>query len=99
MTYEYGLLEAYHRPVILLKEKNATVDVKSLVGETVNLAVAAPTLSIDSHFSDIKDVNCAEWSRLDPATTIRVLVQEYRKKQDKIQGFVEIPDPKLWHTQ
>jgi hypothetical protein len=100
VTYEYGLLEAHQRPIILLKEKNATVDVKSLVGgETVSLGVAAPVLSIDSHFSDIKDVNYAEWSRLDPVATIKTLVQEYRKKKTKIKDFIEISEPVLWPMQ
>ncbi|MGA7648707.1 MAG: hypothetical protein WBW01_19525, partial [Terriglobales bacterium] len=29
VTYEYGLLEAYGKPIILLKEQSATVDIKS----------------------------------------------------------------------
>jgi hypothetical protein len=100
VTYEYGLLEAHHRPVILLKEKNATVDVKSLVGaETVTLGIAAPVLSIDSHFSDIKDVNYAEWNRLDPVATIKTIVQEYIKKRTKIEDFIDITEPDLWPTQ
>jgi len=99
VTYEYGLLEAYKRPVILLKEKNATVDVRSLVGETAgNLAVTSPALNIDSHFSDIKDVNYAEWSWLDPANTVKTVLQEYKKKKSSIAGYVEIKEPRLWDT-
>jgi len=96
VSYEYGLLEAHGRPVILLKEKNATVDLKSLVGETVNLAVASPALNVDDHFSDVKDVNYAEWNRLDPAATVKTILQEYRKKKSKIKDYVEIKDPNLW---
>ncbi len=68
---QYGLIEAHERPVILLKEENATVDVKSLIGEAVNLAVTTPALNIDSHFSDIKGVNYAIWSRLNPASAVK----------------------------
>jgi len=96
VTYEYGLLEAHGKPVILVKEENATVDVKSLVGETVNLAVTTPALNIDSHFSDIKGVNYAVWDRLNPAGAVRTILQEYRKKKSKIKDYVEIGEPGLW---
>jgi len=96
VTYEYGLLEAYERPTILLKEENATVDVRSLVGETVSLAVTPPVLNIDSHFSDVKGVNYAVWRRLDPAGTVKTILQEYRKKKSKIGDYIEIGEPGLW---
>lgn len=96
VTYEYGLLEAHERPVILLKEENATVDVKSLIGEAVNLAVTTPALNIDSHFSDIKGVNYAIWSRLNPASAVKTILQEYKKKRSKIRDYVEIGEPELW---
>ena len=98
VVYEYGLLVAYEKPIILLKEENATVDIRSLVGETVNLGVAAPTLKVDDHFSDIKGVNYAQWNWLRPADTIKVIWQEYRKKQSTIAGYVEIEEQGLWVT-
>jgi len=96
VTYEYGLLDAHDKPVILLKEKSATVDIKSLIGDAVSLAVASPGLNIDSQFSDIKDVNHAEWSRLDPTGAIKIILQEYKKKKSRIRGYVDIEEPKLW---
>jgi hypothetical protein len=98
VTYEYGLLEACDKPVILLKEQSATVDVKSLVGESVNLAINPPALSIDSHFSDVKGMNYAVWNRLDPAAAVRIIRQEYKKKKSKIKGYVEISERLLWDT-
>jgi hypothetical protein len=99
VTYEYGLLEAHGKPIILLKEQNATVDIKSLVGESVNLAVTSPTLNIDSHFSDIKGVNYAVWNRLAPEATVKTIWQEYKKKKSQIRDYVEIKEPVLWDTQ
>jgi hypothetical protein len=96
VTYEYGLLDAHSKPVILLREKTATVDIKSLIGDSVNLAVAPPALSVDNQFSDIKDVNHAEWSRLDPAGAVKIILQEYKKKKPRIKGYVDIEEPKLW---
>jgi hypothetical protein len=96
VTYEYGLLEACNKPVILLKEKSATVDIKSLIGDSVSLAVTAPALAIDSHFSDVKDVAHTDWDRLNPAETVKAIVREYRKKKNRIKNYQELDEPKLW---
>lgn len=42
VTYEYGMLVAHQKPVILLKEEHATVDIEGLVGETVSLGITSP---------------------------------------------------------
>jgi hypothetical protein len=96
VTYEYGLLDAHSKPVILLKEKSASVDIKSLIGDSVNLAVAPPALNVDSQFSNVKDVNHVEWSRIDPAGAVKIILQEYKKKKPRIKGYVDIEEPKLW---
>ena len=96
VTYEYGLLDACDKPVILLKERTATVDIKSLIGDSVSLAIAPPALNVDSQFSDVKDVNHVEWSRLDPAGAVKIILQEYKKKKSRIKGYVDIEEPKLW---
>src|SRR6267154_5310319 len=44
VSYEFGVLAALDKPVILLKEKNAVVDIKSLMGKTVDISVAEPSL-------------------------------------------------------
>jgi len=87
VTYEYGLLDAQSKPVILLREKSATVDIKSLVGNTVDLGVTPPSLNIDSQFSDVKDVNHAEWSRLDPAGAIKTNSTGIQKEEIQNQGL------------
>jgi nucleoside 2-deoxyribosyltransferase len=88
VTFEYGLLEALNKPVILLKEKDATVDIRSYLGDAVTLGVTSPKLTVDSHFSNVKDLNYAEWNRLDPAGTVKLILQEYRKKKSKLQTFI-----------
>jgi len=98
VTYEYGLLEALDKPIILLKEQHATVDIRSFIDESVDLDVTSPVLKIDNHFSNIKGVYYAEWNRLDPAATVKTIWREYKKKS-KITGYVEIKEPMLWDTQ
>jgi hypothetical protein len=74
------------------------VDIKSLIGDAVSLAVAPPSLNVDSQFSDVKDVNHVEWSRLDPAGAVRIILQEYKKKKSRIKSYTDIKEPELWHT-
>jgi hypothetical protein len=102
VTYEYGLLEAHNKPMILLKEQNATVDIRGLVvgdSESMNLTIPPQILNIDSHFSDIKGVNYAVWKRDDPAATVKTIWQEYKKKESKFKDYVKIKEPVLWDTQ
>lgn len=98
VVWEYGMLEAYGVPVILLKEKTATVDIKGFLGDAVNLAIDPKPLEVNSHFSNVKDVAYAEWDRLHPEATIKLLIEEYSKKKEKIARYIEILQKKLWHT-
>ncbi|MGO9589096.1 MAG: hypothetical protein ACLP3K_03490 [Candidatus Acidiferrales bacterium] len=98
VVFEYGLLEALHRPVILLKEKDATVDVRSYFSDAASLGVQSPKLQMDSHFSNVKDLTYTEWDREKPDELVKILWQEYRKKEDKIDPFVAIEDAHLWST-
>ncbi len=67
VVFEYGLLSACNKPVILLKEKSATVDVRSYLGNAPTLQLEAPKLAMDSHFSNVKDLTYVEWDRDNPA--------------------------------
>jgi len=95
VTYEFGQLEAQKKPVILLKEKNATVDIQSLLGGVAGQAVA-PVLDVNTHFSNVKSIAYAEWNRLDPADAVKKIVQEYKKKKARIKDYIEIKEPQLW---
>lgn len=96
VTYEYGMLEGYKKPIILLKEKSARVDVMSLLGNPPGLAIEPPSLNVDSHFSNVKDVAYAEWDRLKPAETVKLILDEYDKKRARIERYVTIEIPDLW---
>src|SRR5258708_13743934 len=60
---EYGYMRGIEKPVILLKEKNATVDVRHFLGTSGLEASnpANPPLLMDSHLSNLKDINYAKW--------------------------------------
>ena len=95
VVFEYGLLRALNKPVIVLKEKNARVDIQSYF-DTPNLQVPEIKLSVDSHLSNVKDINYAEWDRLDPQASLEVIVSEYEKKRSAIPSYSSILIPKLW---
>jgi nucleoside 2-deoxyribosyltransferase len=98
VTFEYGMLWALGKPVILLKEKDATVDIRSYLADAASLKVESPKLTPDSHFSNVKDLTYVEWNREDPAGAVKAILQEYRKKKESIKRFATIKEPKIWST-
>ena len=62
------------------------------------MAIGSPALSVDSQFSNVQDINHAEWSRLDPAGAIKTILQEYRKKKSRIKSDEDLEEPERWHT-
>jgi hypothetical protein len=52
-------------------------------------------LDLDSHFSDVKDVNYVVWNRFEIRSTVRKIWEEYRKKKDDIESYIEMPEPAL----
>lgn len=96
VVFEYGMIHASNKPAILLRETNAAVDIRSLYGNPATLVLDPVPLNLDTHFSNIKDVNCATWDRSDPRGTIKRLWQEYAKKKDKIEAYVKVSEFELW---
>ena len=95
VIFEYGIIYGKGKPVILLKEEDATVDIFGYFGDAVGLTVAAPSIDVDKQFSDVKDQNYAPWNRFAFGKTVRLVWEEYRKKKDTIPGYVEIPEPRM----
>ena len=95
VVFEYGIMHGLRKPVILLKEDVAEVDVRGLLGESLDLKIAPVNLNIDQQFSDVKDVNYTVWKRFEVRATARKVWEEYRKRKDEIPGWVEIEEPKL----
>jgi len=96
VVWEYGALHAHDKPVILLKEADARVDIDSYYQDAANLTAAPVKINLDTQLSDVKDVNYAIWNRFSIATTVGIIWSEYVKKKDEIAGYVDIPEPKLW---
>ena len=95
VVFEYGLLRALDKPIIVLKEKSARVDLEGYF-VTPNPLVPEVKLSVDSHLSNIKDINYAEWDRLDPQGSLQVIASEYDKKKTAIPNYQKIVVPQLW---
>ena len=95
VVFEYGVIHGYEKPAILFKEVNAQVDVSSYYGDTVG-SEGDLNIDLNTQFSNIKDVYFAEWNRFDLENTVNLVWEEYNKKKDEIQGFIEIEEPKLW---
>jgi hypothetical protein len=96
VAFEYGILHALKKPVILFKEAEAQIDIPGFFGDAPDLNLSPVKLDLDKHFSDVKDVNYAIWNRFEIKETVRRVWEEYRKKRDEIPGYVDIPEPRLW---
>lgn len=95
VVFEYGLLRALDKPVIVLKEKNARVDLEGYFA-TPAFRVPEIKLNVDIHLSNIKDINYAEWDRLDPQGSLSIIASEYEKKRSLIEHYQSILIPQLW---
>jgi hypothetical protein len=96
VVFEYGMLHAMGKPVILLKEEEAQVDIRSFFKGGPELAVSDVLIDMDSQFSNVKDLFYATWRRFRIQETVRSVWEEYRKKKEQIAGYADIPEPKLW---
>ena len=88
VVFEYGIMVAKRKPVLLFQEESAEVDIPGFFQGVSD--VKKTSIVIDSQFSDVKDQFCAKWFKFDPKATRRVVVEEYAKKAGKIKSFVEI---------
>ncbi|MGH9432136.1 MAG: hypothetical protein ACRD3T_11390 [Terriglobia bacterium] len=95
VVFEYGVLHGMKKPVILLREADATVDIVGFFRDVANLGLNNPPMSIDSQFSDVKDVNYAVWKRFEFRESALTVWREYCKKKEEIEGYTEIPRPSL----
>ena len=95
VIFEYGILHGKNIPIMLFKEAEAQVDVRGFVRESAGLSIGPFPIEVDLQFSDVKDVNYATWNRLEIAMTVKLIWEEYRKKKDAINGYIEIPEPRL----
>jgi hypothetical protein len=94
VAFEYGMLHALRKPVILMKERSAQVDVKSLFHDSANIAFDPVPLNIDAHFSNVKDVTYVTWDRHSFVQTAKILREEFSKKKNEVEPYIEIPE--LW---
>ena len=96
VVFEYGIIRGKKKPTILLKEENASVDIRGLYDVAGDLKVVPVKIDVDKQFSDVKDLNCAIWKRFSIEETVKIIWDEYSKKKGKMEAYIEIQEPKLW---
>src|SRR5437867_9419533 len=77
VSFEYGMLHGKYKPVILLREQAARVDISGFFHDSPELALGPVSLDLDSQFSNVKDVNYATWNRNSISQTMNVLWAEF----------------------
>jgi hypothetical protein len=93
ISFEYGVLHGKQKPIILLREQTARVDITGFFRDSPDLKLGPVSLDLDSQFSNVKDVNYAVWNRNSIAQTMGVLWDEFQKKKDEIKPFHKIVKP------
>lgn len=92
---EYGYIRGIKKPAILLKKEQATVDLLSIIGPSAPIGFANPPLDVNSHLSNLKDVNYAAWYDDDPLKSAKVIWDEYEKIR-RGTPLAAVDEPRLW---
>jgi hypothetical protein len=95
VVHEWGYMRGQGKPVILLKKEGATVDVRHFISEAAP-QLENPPLNMDSHLSNLKDINYAKWYPEEPPKSIKAIWDEYNKVRAKSPALIEIEEPRLW---
>ena len=94
VTFEYGMMHSQNKPVILMREKDAEVDIRGFLRDSVGSPLEAVGLDLNTQFSNVKDVNYATWQRYSFLSTMKTLWEEFSKRKAEIKPYIEIPEPK-----
>ena len=88
VVLEYGILLCLAKPIIVLKDKNAKIDIEGLDDNLKdNLEkkhITNPKLDIDKHLSDVKDLHWTSYDWKSPDDFEENLQHELIKIKDKI---------------
>ena len=94
VIHEWGYMRGLNKPVILLKKEGATVDLRHFTQDTAP-QLPNPPLDMNSHLSNLKDINYAKWYPEDPPKSVKAIWDEYNKIRGKAK-LVEVEEPRLW---
>ena len=98
VVFEFGMIVSIDRPLILLRENDAKVDVSTYYPNSANLNLTPVTIDLDNHLSDAKDLNYALWSRFKVGENVRLIIQEYEKIMRNRSGYIQIVREDLWFS-
>ena len=79
---EYGALLALGKPVIVLRDENAEIDIKNL--DDSLKGISNPKLDIDKHLSDVKGLWCPPYDWRNPKELKERLENDLKKFKDDI---------------
>jgi hypothetical protein len=97
VIHEWGYMRGQNKPVILLKRDSATIDVRLFVGESVP-ELKNPILDVNTHLSNLKDINYAKWFPEQPPQSAKAIWDEYNKLRSEQNGkeLLGVEEPHLW---
>ena len=93
VVLEYGILLALDKPLIVLKDENAEIDVKNLdvalKSKFDKYHISNPKLDIDKHLSNVKDLHWASYDWRHPDKLKEILEEELLKLKNDILSEVK----------
>ena len=98
VMFEYGLLKGLGKPVMVFKEKNASIDVRNFYidkSENERERIENPKIDYDKHLSDIKDRNYKGYDKNNLRDFRQILDDDFVKhRQDIINELRRMMTPK-----
>src|ERR1700674_1409816 len=97
VLHEYGFMRGQNKPVILLKKEKAAVDIRHFILEAAP-ELENPTLNMDVHVSNLKDIHYAKWYPEDPPKSTKAIWDEFQKVRELFSTakLLDVEEPHLW---
>jgi len=95
VVWEYGVLYGLHKPIIVLKDKDAEIDIKNLDDDLNSKLeeyhISNPKLDIDKHLSNVKDLHYTPYDWRNPNELETLLEDALKRNEDKMLSEIKRP--------
>ncbi len=101
VLFEFGVLRGLEKCIIVLQEKQADFQIKTLYNENGNIREESgltenkfknlknPKLNVDIHFSDFKGKHISFYNKQEPESLINTINEEIDKKKICVKKYIE----------
>jgi len=95
VVWEYGVLYGLGKPIIVLKDEKAEIDIKDLDDDLKSKLekhhISNPKLDIDKHLSNVKDLHYIRYDWESPEKLKEVSINALKKNKEEILSEIKRP--------